>query len=318
MQRIALWGVVVSLVVVVAMMAGCGGGNDQLVYQNVSERTTYSADGSRLAFASLGGNGLLYVYSIYSGGGGLQLLTYSDNDQDLTDEGGKMPAWAPNGNDLCIVGRRGGSQALFFIDPSGGDTVRISKLTDDTTLGADAMPSWSADSARLVFASDKRLPGGWDATNPGPTDVVTINRDGTGRTTQLADGAHNTWPVFSPDGTKILYTSDVTGNTDLWVMNVGDPASAVNLTAGSSARDEAGSWSPDGTKIAFHSNRAGDFDIWVVNADGSGATRLTNDSRSDGFPIWNPAGTRIAFTRDREVWTMLTDGTDQTQLTRRF
>jgi TolB protein len=312
------WASVAVSILLIAVLAGCSGSGGQIVYQYVSERVSYNDDGKRVAFGALGGNGLQYTYQMQYTGGGLTLLTASDDDTDLTDEGGKHPAWSPDGDDMCIASRRGGSQALFLMDPLVGDRSRISKLTDDSGAGADDQPSWSPDSAQIAFASDKRLPGGWDPSNPGPTDIVTINRDGSGRTTQLADGAHNTWPVFSPDGTRLLYTSDVSGNTDIWVMTVGDPASAVNLTASSTAREEAASWSPDSSTIAFHANRDGDFDIWLMNADGSNVRQLTNDGRSDGYPVFSPDGLRLALTRDREVWTMKTDGTDPKQLTRRF
>jgi hypothetical protein len=54
-------------------------------------------------------------------------------------------------------------------------------------------------------------------------------------------------------------------------------------------------WSPDGTKIAFKSYRDFNDEIYVMNADGSGATRLTNNgapgstlSSEDWFPSWQP------------------------------
>ncbi len=55
-----------------------------------------------------------------------------------------------------------------------------------------------------------------------------------------------------------------------------------------------------------------------MNTDGSNQRALTSDARSDGFPVWNNSGTRFAFTRDRELWTMAADGTDAKQLTRRY
>jgi TolB protein len=313
---------VLLLAVATVMIVGCGGSGNQGLFQFVSERVTWSNDGTRLTYAALGGNGLLYVYSIFNNGGALTLLTPSRNDpNDLAHEGGRQPAWSPTGADICIVGRRGGSEALFLIDPTLGDRTRINKVTDDSGAGADAEPSWSSDGQKLVYASDRRLPGGWDSANPGPTDILTINRDGTGPASVLADGSHNTWPVFSPDDTKVVYSSNQAGNTDIWVLTVagGAPTNLTNPSgAPDGARDEAPSWSPDGSTIIFHSNRDGDFDIWAMDADGSNPRHLTLDPRSDGFPVWNRAGTRICFTRDREVWTMNPDGSSQLRLTRRF
>lgn len=72
-------------------------------------------------------------------------------------------------------------------------------------------------------------------------------------------------------------------------------------------------------RIAFHSNRAGTFDIWVMNADGSGATRLTDDAGQEFGPRFSPNGQRIAFSSNRdgdfEIFVINVDGTGLTQLT---
>lgn len=304
------WATVGVVGWLVAVLGGCSGSGGLIPYQYVSERVSYNADGTRLAFAALGGNGLQYTYTIYNNGAALTLLTPSDNDTDLTDEGGKHPAWSPDGQDICLASRRGGSQALFLMDPTVGDRLRLSKLTDDSGAGADDQPSWSPDSQRIVFVSNRRLGGdAWD--------IVVINRDGSGRTELLTDGAMNQWPVFSPDGTKIAYQSNAAGNTDIYVLDLTTMVT-TNLTGPNGFREEAPNYSPDGSTIAFHSNRAGDFDIWLMNADGTNVRQLTRDARSDGYPVWNHDGSRLALTRDREIWTIRADGTDPRQLTRRF
>ncbi|MCH8349239.1 MAG: PD40 domain-containing protein, partial [Chloroflexi bacterium] len=47
-------------------------------------------------------------------------------------------------------------------------------------------------------------------------------------------------------------------------------------------------WSPDGSQIAFVSARDGNHEIYVMNADGSGQTRLTNNTAIDFDPDWGP------------------------------
>src|SRR5688572_10329048 len=64
-------------------------------------------------------------------------------------------------------------------------------------------------------------------------------------------------------------------------------------------------------RIAFV--RSGD--IYSIRADGTGILRLTAGAATDGNPVWNPAGTHIAFARliDSifDVWVMRSDGTEQ-------
>ena len=43
-----------------------------------------------------------------------------------------------------------------------------------------------------------------------------------------------------------------------------------------------------------------DYEIYVINVDGSGETRLTNFPGSDGWPVWSPDETKIAFSSVRD------------------
>ena len=85
-----------------------------------------------------------------------------------------------------------------------------------------------------------------------------------------------------------------------------------------------------GAKIAFSTNRDGlgsAYEIYVMNADGTGATRLTNNGDiDDSAPTWSPDGTRIAFSSARsvrpgvdfnnvEIYVMNADGSNPTRVT---
>jgi Tol biopolymer transport system component len=76
---------------------------------------------------------------------------------------------------------------------------------------------------------------------------------------------------------------------------------------------------PTAHKITFSSNRDGNFEIYVMNTDGTNQTRLTNNSASDGNPVWSPDGSKIAFSSDRdgnyEIYVMNADGTNPVRLT---
>src|SRR5437868_1722235 len=72
---------------------------------------------------------------------------------------------------------------------------------------------------------------------------------------------------YSPDGTKIAFSSNADGNPEIYVMNA--DGSGIKQLTDNSAIDWNPSWSPDGKKIAFTSGRDGDFDVYVMDADGS-------------------------------------------------
>jgi hypothetical protein len=117
---------------------------------------------------------------------------------------------------------------------------------------------------------------------------------------------------------RIAFTSNRSGNGDVWVMNA-DGQFPLNFTD-APGEDIDPAWSPDGTKLAFASNRDGDNEIYVANGDGSGLTKLTNNTSDDREPTWSPNGELIAFRSNRtgnnEIFRMAaSNGASQTNLT---
>jgi TolB protein len=112
------------------------------------------------------------------------------------------------------------------------------------------------------------------------------------------DPALDLFPVYSPDGSKIAFTSDRAGTVDIWVMDA-DGSNLVQLTQfeNDSLDDYHPTWSPDGEQIAFVRGKVppgADGKLWVIDADGSNGHVLL-DTPLVFFPRWSSDGTRIAF-----------------------
>ena len=149
-----------------------------------------------------------------------------------------------------------------------------------------------------------------------------MNADGSNQTNLNNLGLQ---PAFSPDGSKIAFTSTV---SQIYIMNA-EPGSIPTQLTGQGVNQEP-SFSGDGGKIAFTSNRDGNVEIYVMNADGSNQTRLTNDPASfnNSRPSFSPDSSKIAFASTRsftsirqpeggttEIYLMNADGSNPTRLT---
>ncbi len=97
----------------------------------------------------------------------------------------------------------------------------------------------------------------------------------------------NWLPAWSPDGSRIAFTSTRDGNPEIYVAN--RDGSNVKRLTNNPAIDISPTWSPSGTQIAFTSNRTGAIQIYVISADGIGtAQRVTTEAYCDRA-TWSPA-----------------------------
>ncbi len=69
-----------------------------------------------------------------------------------------------------------------------------------------------------------------------------MDADGSGLTTLTDNPANDSFPAWSPDGSRIAFTSDRDGNAEVYVMNA-DGSDLTRLT-NNPAEDDAPAWSP--------------------------------------------------------------------------
>ncbi len=122
------------------------------------------------------------------------------------------------------------------------------------------------------------------------------------------DQGQDDFPAWSPDGRRIAFSSNRSGNYEIYVLGV-DGGNPIRLTR-NAADDADPKWSPDGRRIAFVSDRSGNHDIYVMNADGTGVRQLTTNPTGDGSPAWSPDGRSIVFASTRERAQLFTMGAD--------
>lgn len=131
-------------------------------------------------------------------------------------------------------------------------------------------PSISPDHSEIVFVSGGDI---WSVPGEGGTAQILVSHPATeGR------------PIFSPDGKKLAFTSNRSGNTDIYILEF----ATNNLTrvTYSDGADHLDAWSPDGEWLYFHSNSqdiAGMNDIFRVRAAGGTPMPVSNDRYTNEF-----------------------------------
>ncbi len=153
------------------------------------------------------------------------------------------------------------------------------------------------------------------------TDVHVMDSDGGNQTKLTERGTNNYQPQSSPDGSKIAYVSNASGNREIHVMNADGSNSTKVTTNPEDAYPDYPQWSPSGNSIAYSSSVWGQDSfssgIYTVGPDGTGQMMVVGGS--DAFyyePVWSPDGNWISYVKEGEsengIYKVKPDGTGET------
>ena len=151
------------------------------------------------------------------------------------------PDWSPDGS--RIVWTYAGQPGIIVVRNLEGGT--------EQQLTYGQFSSWSPDGAWIAYMYQD--------------DIYVISASGGSTYRLTTNPGRDMLPDWSPNGSWIAFTSNRSGNNDIWVMDSRGESFGLWQITDHSGDDQAPSWSPDGKKIVFQSDRSGNRDIWIAS-----------------------------------------------------
>ncbi len=147
--------------------------------------------------------------------------------------------------------------------------------------------------------------------------------------------------VVSPKGDKIVFTSDRSGDLELWIMDI-DGSNQKQITT-ELGYDGGAFFSADGKQLVFRASRPKteaeikeykdylakglvaptNMEIYTVNVDGTNLKQITSLGKANWAPYFHPSGKKIIFSSnhksvrgyDFQLYMIDVDGKNLTQIT---
>ena len=218
----------------------------------------------------------------------------------LTDAAGEEtdPVISPDGTSIAYASRARGSWDVYVQRIGGRNPVIVAGDPERN----ESAPAFSPDGMLIAFHEND---------SDGGLFVVGATGESARRLTDR--GFH---PAWSPDGKKIVYTTEPistpysrVGYSELWAVPAAGGAATKIDTGGRDAAQAV--FSPSGTHIAFWGATNGQRDLFVVQAAGGAVVPLTNDAPLDWAPSYSSDGQWIYFASDRggslNLWRLQVD-----------
>jgi Tol biopolymer transport system component/DNA-binding winged helix-turn-helix (wHTH) protein len=168
---------------------------------------------------------------------------------------------------------------LFEISSNGGKPQRL-------MFAHDAFqPAISTRGERLAYSQGKANINLWraDLRSRGPTSTALL----------FPTSREDSQPDISPDGKRIVFASERSGSSEIWVSSL-DGSDAVKL---SNFHSHTGTprWSPDGQRIVFDSRVSGEAGLYLVDPNTGLPKRIATNGLGASVPSWSMNGKWIYF-----------------------
>jgi Tol biopolymer transport system component len=197
------------------------------------------------------------------------------------------PSWSRDGTKFAymLVSPRPGTENptafgdIVVADADGSNPITIDRETEDPSP-----PSWSPDGRLLAYSK---------VTASGD-QVFIAAADGSSPPVRVGDPTTVNWaPIFSPDGTRVMYFVGYSGN-GMGVMDTdGSDPRIANSTP--FAEVDSATWHPDGNRIVVSARTGEGFDLWLLHLDGSPDQHLERPLIDEVGPSWSPDGRRLVY-----------------------
>jgi len=198
----------------------------------------WSPDGTHVVFAS-SRDGNEDIWIVRADGTGQRNLT----NHPASDS---HPSLSPDGQFVVFCSTRGDGDNddiyLIKVDGSG-----LRRLTDNG-LDWDTFPSFSPDGRQILFRRLLRVRSG-EGTLVN-SEVMVMGTDGTGVVNLTRDAWFDGWPSWSPDGSRIAFSSNRSDTYQIYVMNA--DGSGLIRVVDSPDTDVRPQWLPDGRGLIFN------------------------------------------------------------------
>jgi Tol biopolymer transport system component/tRNA A-37 threonylcarbamoyl transferase component Bud32 len=237
-----------------------------------------SGDGQRLAYSAFTFTGNVWTLDVPRGG------PVSLTDARPLTEGTQViegMTLSPDGRWLAFDSDRTGNQDVYKVSLEGGDPVRLTSAPED-----EFVSTWSADGREIAGHSYR---GGDRWVRLLPADGGEPREIGRSPPNQRSPG-------LAPDGRGLVFTSDATGELQLYVVSRANNAAWGVPRQLTSRGGWAGRWAPDGHAIAYCRQDG----VWLISPRGGTPSLLVKADEAAGLPapelaLWSPDSRTIYY-----------------------